>query len=309
MNPKTFWAPLAMKLFGKKKPAVDLDQVLWLSDAPLFIDEVQVEAMYDAILRPNTEGVSVTDKTSVQADHKLAGGVELSQLLPWLGKTGLKLNGEAAESRAKGQEITSRVVSNAYRHLLLLVLHYRGKLDSRVLAVVPPIGGNHKICDDAYVDGLPRALVLLEFGPGTRLIPTALEVKGKVKLLLDDVGKEFADGDESAVPQYPGRSATAAERDAYWAWYADDARFSDRKALEAVEKAVSDERISWIDFRVPMGGGSQGPYLHLNIRARGAYDTGTFGYNFIRRGHRHGLRIVGTLKAEPDLNVLAIFER
>jgi hypothetical protein len=27
------------------------------------------------------------------------------------------------------------------------------------------------------------------------------------------------------------------------------------------------------------------------------------------RGFKHGLRVVGTLKSEPDLNVLGIFER
>jgi hypothetical protein len=49
--------------------------------------------------------------------------------------------------------------------------------------------------------------------------------------------------------------------------------------------------------------------MHLHIAARGRYETGAFGYNFITRGFKHGLRIVGTLKSEPDLNVLAIFER
>jgi hypothetical protein len=68
------------------------------------------------------------------------------------------------------------------------------------------------------------------------------------------------------------------------------------------------QKIAWIAFRVPLAGNA-GPFMHLHIAARGKYDTGVFGYNFIRRGHKHGLRIVGTLKSEPDLNVLAIFER
>jgi hypothetical protein len=39
------------------------------------------------------------------------------------------------------------------------------------------------------------------------------------------------------------------------------------------------------------------------------YDTGTFAYNFIKRGYKHGIRLVGTLKSEPDMNVLAIYEK
>jgi hypothetical protein len=41
---------------------------------------------------------------------------------------------------------------------------------------------------------------------------------------------------------------------------------------------------------------------------RGDYDTGVFAYNFIRRGERYGLRIVGSLKSKPALNVLAAYE-
>ena len=42
--------------------------------------------------------------------------------------------------------------------------------------------------------------------------------------------------------------------------------------------------------------------------AHGDYDTGVFAYNLVRRGERYGLRIVGSLKSQPSLNVLAIYE-
>jgi hypothetical protein len=48
--------------------------------------------------------------------------------------------------------------------------------------------------------------------------------------------------------------------------------------------------------------------LYLDVSARGDYDTGVFAYNFIRRGERYGLRIVGSLKSKPALNVLAAYE-
>lgn len=63
----------------------------------------------------------------------------------------------------------------------------------------------------------------------------------------------------------------------------------------------------WIDYRVPLGPGM--PYLHLHISGRGQYHTGTFAYQLVKRGFKHGLRIVGTMKSEPAMNVLAIFER
>ena len=47
---------------------------------------------------------------------------------------------------------------------------------------------------------------------------------------------------------------------------------------------------------------------HLDVSARGDYDTGVFAYNFIRRGERYGLRSVDSLKSKPALNVLAAYE-
>ena len=66
-------------------------------------------------------------------------------------------------------------------------------------------------------------------------------------------------------------------------------------------------RIRWIDYRVPLT--KDGDTLHLHISPTETYDTGVFAYNFIKRGHKHGLRLVGTLKSEPDMNVLAIYDK
>jgi hypothetical protein len=42
----------------------------------------------------------------------------------------------------------------------------------------------------------------------------------------------------------------------------------------------------------------------------GGQRTGdTFAYYFIRRGERHGLRIVGSLKSQPALNLLAAYDK
>ena len=110
-------------------------------------------------------------------------------------------------------------------------------------------------------------------------------------------------------PKYPSSNSTgatvAADKRAYWKAIGD--KFDSGAALEILEAAVPENhRIDWIDFRLQLN--SAGETLHLHISPRGLYSAGTFGYNFIRRGHSKGARIVGSLKRGPDLNVLAIFE-
>ena len=84
--------------------------------------------------------------------------------------------------------------------------------------------------------------------------------------------------------------------------------YDNQVALEVVEDAAKKDEIAWVDFNVPLDpAGSE--FLHLHVASRGSFDTGVFAYNFVRRGFLHGIRIVGTLKTGPDLNVLAIFER
>lgn len=290
-----------------KKGGDELSKTLpWLFDAPLFIDEVQIEAMYDAILRPTVEGQTVTLNDSVQKDFKLSGGIDLGVALPWVGKAGVKAGAEGGRSRMQGSETTARIITNPYRHLLLLVIHYSTAFPSRLTFEKVPHLADHtcRLIDGDFIDDVPRSLVMLELGPGAKLVPTAVEVDGHVSLILDKFGEEIAESGQKP-PVYPGSGAQQTQRDEFWKWYDDN--FDDRVALSVLESAVEQHHLSWIDFNVPLM--DDGSVLHLNLRARGLYNTGTFGYNFIRRGLRHGLRIVGTLKKEPDLNVLAVFER
>jgi len=88
--------------------------------------------------------------------------------------------------------------------------------------------------------------------------------------------------------------------------------FSSHVAMEVVEfsgmakEEGKSERLAWIDFRMPVGSSQT---MHLHCVPDGRFHTGVFGYNFVRRGFRQGVRIVGTLKAELDVNVLALFDR
>src|SRR5262249_7857362 len=94
-------------------------------------------------------------------------------------------------------------------------------------------------------------------------------------------------------------------RRVYWSVFRE--HFSATKAMIAVEQAAGAGRIRWIDYRLPIT--DRGDTLHLHCCPGGHYDTGVFAYNLIKRGFKHGLRLVGTLKSEPDLNVLAIYDR
>ena len=97
-------------------------------------------------------------------------------------------------------------------------------------------------------------------------------------------------------------------RDAYWSWFSD--HWNANKAIQVIENEVgTGGRPRWIDYRVPIEGADTPHTIHLHVVAHGEFDTGVFAYNLVKRGWKHGLRVVGTLKSEPDVNVLAIYEK
>jgi hypothetical protein len=303
------------------EPAKTLPHELqWLLDAPLFIDALQVEAFYDAVLRPDYAGDTVVLRDSVSTEAEFEGGLKVSAGIPWFGKGEVDLGGSLGQTRGHEREGTVRVVSNAYRHLLALAMHYAGSKPDR-LVLAHPHAASHEIktalgdpvdlTDLPFVTTTPRALVFLDLLAGTKFIPTAVELEdGRVRTVFSELAAAQQVAGEQAPWEYPKTDASEEERNRYWQWYAD--YFRDRAALDVVEKAAGDgKRFSWIDFRVPLGTDTKqsGPFMHLHIAARGGYDTGVFAYNLVGRGFKHGVRIVGTLKSEPDLNVLAIFDR
>lgn len=300
-------------------------ELLWLLDAPMFIDEKQVDAFYDAVVRPDYEGTSLTLSDTVTRSSTFGGGVTVGAALPWFAKAEAEAKAEHTTGRDRGQEQTLRPVSNSYRHLLALALHYASSdalkdrvllADTRAQTVRTAADAKHEVAvwrDEKYVTALPRALVFLDLGEA-RFIPTALELdNGAVVLLYDAFAASLTKPGGETAGKYPGSEAPADERDQYWGWFSskfdDPENGADRKALITVEDAVKDHKIAWIDYRVPLGAKGQPPFLHLHLQARGEFETGVFAYNLISRGLKHGVRIVGTLKSEPDLNVLAIFER
>ncbi len=290
----------------------------WLADAPLFIDKDQVAGFYDAVVRPEGQRGKTVISLERYEGHatKLEGAIEgevsvsklITTLLPFL-DVKAKLSGKAGrewtDSEKRGETIEFYSIDTPQRQLVQITLHYLANLPRRMKIVADPTRSGW--CDPGFISGLPRALVFVDFPDRTKFIPMAAEVSNGQVVTIFDLLK--ADGENP--PAYPERHSFATNQEhgvawgEYWAWF--ERNFNSRIATETLEKVIaSGGRIQWIDYRVPLP--EQRP-LHLHICGRGQFDTGTFAYNLIKRGFNHGLRIVGTLKSEPDLNVLAIFEK
>ena len=98
---------------------------------------------------------------------------------------------------------------------------------------------------------------------------------------------------------HPATDEGLRQRDAYWNWYA--GHWNTDEVTKVIEKIIGDGgRPRWIDYKMTFATGDK---LNLHVIAYGDYDTGVFAYNLIRRGWRYGLRIVGSLKSQPALNV------
>jgi hypothetical protein len=319
----------------------ELERVFaWLADAPLFIDREQLGRLYDAVVRPLVEHgeVAVTFGKETTSTLGMSGegsaGVEfspgellelVSKYLPSLkakveGKGAVEFNKEAHDQETR--TITLRPIKTPQRQLLQLALHYVANHPQRILLTRsdPAFGKALGEVSAQVLEEVPRILAFIDL-PGhreaeateglkpTMFIPMAGEfANGAIALPFKDLER---DGREMA-PRYTEYSTgvTAAElqtaREPYWDWF--ERRFNAGRALELVESCASQHgRIRWIDFRLPLSGGSRP--LHLHIQPAGEFDTGTFGYRLIKRGFDHGVRLVGILKSGPDLEVLAIYEK
>ena len=152
-------------------------------------------------------------------------------------------------------------------------------------------------------------LAFIDVPPGTMFLPQAAELdRGRVVTFFDALTEKLKQAKGSPRVDYPANQATdkgMRQRDTYWKWYAE--HWNTDEVVKVVEEAIGDGgRPRWIDYKMTFATGDE---LNLHVDAHGDYDTGVFAYNLIRRGWRYGLRIVGSLKSQPALNVLAIYEK
>jgi hypothetical protein len=282
----------------------------WLADAPVFIDGQQIGAFYDAVVGRGFRAVQVQLSAS-QADQleRSAGGsmnAGSSALFSWL-KLGASADVRRTRSRGRqhGQNVVLEPVETPSMRLVQLTLHYMSRQPDRICLVT----WGAEVPGDEAISASPRMLAFIDIPPQTMFLPQAAELDGgRVVTFFSALTAKLHQDRGSRPAAYPANVTTEEgkqQRDAHWRWYADHWNTDD--VVKVVEEVIAGGgRPRWIDYRMTFPTGED---LNLHVDARGDYDTGVFAYNLIRRGWRFGLRIVGSLKSQPALNVLAIYEK
>jgi hypothetical protein len=296
--------------------AGDITKLGWLADAPLFIDAPQVLAFYDAVVRPEAKEKKITlslkslESKKTSTEGELTGEVSIAKwittIFPFLdAKVGGKVSASTQSERGKeeGREVELEPIDSPQRQLVQLALHYVVNLPARIRIVSNPL--DPAWSDPKFAEGLPRALVFLDFPPSVFLPMAAELATGKVALIHE----AYLNAAWQKNPAPDNRELSPDKKQAAWDGYWDRfvSNFDAQIALRTLEQQAEGSRIRWIDYRTPFS--EKGKTFHLHVVAHGDYDTGVFAYNFVKRGFSHGLRLVGTLKAGNDVNVLAIFEK
>lgn len=204
------------------------------------------------------------------------------------------------------ESITLEAVDNAERQLVELALHYLVNLPARVAS---HSGGPSRLPDEAAILASPRMIAFVDVAPGTKFVPLAAELDGgRVKTFFDPLAGTLQHPGGKPALRYPDEVESAdgqRQREEYWSWFAD--AWNPNRVVQVMEDVIeAGGRPRWIDYRTLL---TTGENLYIHLAGHGDYDTGVFAYNLVKRGWRHGLRIVGTLKARPAMNVLAIYEK
>lgn len=230
----------------------------------------------------------------------------MSSLFPWL-KIGADVETGLTATRGSqdGQTITLQPIDSAARQLVQLSLHYVVNQPERICVVSP----DTRLPEAEDIAASPRMIAFVDVPPGTRCLPQAAELNdGRVVTFFSPLVEKLQRDGGTLPVAYPDSTTTdlgKAQRDAYWNWFAD--HWNADRAVKVVEEVIgAGGRPRWIAYRMTFPNGTM---LHLDVSARGDYDTGVFAYNFIRRGERFGLRLVGSLKSQPSLNVLAAYDK
>lgn len=281
----------------------------WLADSPVFIDSQQIGAFYDAVVGPafRTVELQISAGQTEQLEKSAGGHLNagLSALFPWLKlDAGTEARRTKARGRQDGKTIMLQPIDSAGRQLVQLSLHYLVNQPDRICLATrdTPLPSAEAIAAS------PRMIAFVDVPRGTRFLPSAAELDdGRVVTFFSPLIEKLKRDGGTLPVAYPENTATDAgrqQRDGHWRWFAD--HWNADKAVQVVEDVIgTGGRPRWIAYRMTFGDKT----LHLDVTARGDYDTGIFAYNVIRRGGRHGLRIVGSLKSQPALNVLAIYEK
>ena len=307
-----------------------LNHLWWLADAPLFIDDELVRRFFDAIVRPEYERGPETFRSSKrrynaikgQLEGKAKGTLKLPEWLEPINVSAQLSAGVRADNRREDEQersIQLIPIWTAERQLEELVRYYFLNYPDNLVLVAGDgkgLRGSTLTIETLTTDlselatDVPRPLVFLDLPPETEIIPIAAEfADGHTCLIYEELALALTTEKGGPIREYPEPSGLSSkeykeQRLKYWCSF--KKHFKSNIAMVAIENASKGHgRIEWIDFRVPY----QSDTIHLHAVPAGNVSRGVFGYNFVRRGDRHGVRIVGTLKDGPDINILAIYEK
>jgi hypothetical protein len=282
----------------------------WLADAPMFIDGQQVGDFYDAVVGPafRTVELQISKNRARQSDRSVEVRLSatLRALFPWLQlDAGTTARRTATASQQEGESIILQPVESPTRQLVKLSLHYLVNQPGRVCF----IGPESPLPSQDAISASPRMIAFIDACAGTQFLPLAAELNdGRVVTFFDPLIEKLQRDGGMLPVRYPDDVLTEEGRrhkDNYWAWFCD--HWNAVTAVRVAEDVIgAGGRPRWIDYRATL---RTGETLELHVAGRGEFDTGVFAYNLIKRGWRRGLRIVGSLKSKPALNVLAIYEK
>ena len=306
-----------------------LQRFWFLADAPLYIDDGLVGGLFDAIFRPEFEASSrtISSTNMRQSEDSLELAIAADASVPTIFKVSATGKGGAkqVQSRTKGESIVEVAVASPARRLENVVNLYAYSYPDRALwaesdltAVSDLRSAEQKFTwetVEALLDrpGL-RPLIVLDLMEKTKLLPMFAELSdGSPKNLYEQFLDQLPPEKAATVPLYPkdGSDRYQERQQQYWSAFQDVFESSiAMRTVEATGKGDTPGRIDWIDYRLAghLPTGRVIP-IHLHLTPRGRYPAGTFAYQFIRRAHKFGVRVVGTLKKGYDINVLAIYER
>lgn len=290
----------------------------WFVDSPLFLDVGLVKSMYNALALPEFENekfsISASDvrtaKTGGQAfiEVSAAESVVAKLLAPLTAKGRLTLSHDRVRQQSDESKLEFRAVESPERRLLNLATYFGAAFPDKVWTV-DGLEDDSWTKDAEFMDSTPRPLLFIDVKPGTPIIPMAAELSnGKVVIFYEKMTMAVAKPGGTVPPKYPNDAGAEIIQE-YWKWYTEYP--SSREAMRLLEETIGDGgRPRWVNYRLPIGDPKSATgSLHLNLRGKQEYDTGDFAYNFVHRGSQHGLRMVGTLRSGPSLNILAVYEK
>lgn len=285
-----------------------VEDLYWMLDAPFFIDAPQLAAFYDAVLQPiatkeESLRIEVTKERATELSGKFGAEFNPAQLAtllePLIGASfnvGAGISANQTKKDLRTRTIEFKPIKTPQRQLIQLTVNYLIRHPDRIFFVSDLFGDRKWFMSDE-IRSVPREVVFFD-------LPSVDEANSSdlPKTMLMPMAVEFSNGHiEPLYEQFDVES-----EDDSWAPYIEE--FTPSEAVEMVETAARDQQsgIEWINFRLPL---NDKKTARIHFEPNGEYSNGTFAYNLITLGYKHGLRLIGTVQAEPDVRVLAGYRK